>query len=151
MLKPFLIVSALVLTGAFAQSPQVPQAGSAPAAPEAKIPTEAVNQVNPVKPTAASLARAKKIYGYECAVCHGDDGSGAGDLAKNMKSKMVDFRDPSGLKAETDGALFYIIRNGEGEMTGEGQRVNTDDTWNLVNYVRSFSKGQPAVAAGGPA
>ena len=64
----------------------------------AAIPLEAVNQVNPVKPSADSLARAKKIYGYECAVCHGNDGAGAGDLAKNMKAKMPDFRDPSALK-----------------------------------------------------
>ena len=26
-------------------------------------------------------------------------------------------------------------------MTGEGQHVNTDDTWNLVNYVQSFPRG----------
>jgi len=101
---------------------------------------EAVNQVNPVKPTAESLARAKKIYGYECALCHGEDGGGAGDLAKNMKAKMPDFRDPTALKGRTDGELFYIIKNGKGEMDGEGQRVKPDDMWNLVNYVRSFSK-----------
>jgi mono/diheme cytochrome c family protein len=106
-----------------------------------------VNLPNPVKPNAESLARAKKIYGYECAMCHGDDGGGGGDLAKNMKSKLADFRDPSALKGHTDGELFYIIKNGKGEMEGEGQRVKTDDTWNLVNYLRSFSKGQPAVAS----
>jgi hypothetical protein len=63
MLKPFLIVSALVLTGALAPFPQEPQAGSAAATPDAKIPAEAVNLPNPVKPNAESLARAKKIYG----------------------------------------------------------------------------------------
>jgi mono/diheme cytochrome c family protein len=151
MLKPFLIISALVLTGALAPFPQEPPAGSAAAAPEAKVPAEAVNQANPVKSNAESLARAKKIYGYECAMCHGDDGAGTGDLAKNMKSKLANFRDPSALKGDTDGELFYIIRNGKGEMEGEGQRVKTDDTWNLVNYLRSFSKGQPAVASQGPA
>jgi mono/diheme cytochrome c family protein len=154
MLKPFLILSALVLTGAFAPPlPSQQPAGAAPAAPtaEAKIPLEAVNQVNPTKPDAESLARAKKIYGYECAMCHGDDGAGAGDLAKNMKAKMGDFRDPTTLKGHTDGELFYIIKNGKGEMEGEGQRVKPEDTWNLVNYLRSMSKGQPAVAAQGPA
>ena len=124
MLKPFLILSALVLTGVFAPPPQPQQsAGAAPAA-DVKIPLEAVNQVNPVKANSESLARAKKIYGYECAACHGDDGSGAGDLAKNMKAKMGDFRDPSVLKAHTDGELFYIIKNGKGEMEGEGPPSN---------------------------
>jgi mono/diheme cytochrome c family protein len=36
--------------------------------------------------------------------------------------------------------LFYIIKNGKGEMTGEGDRLKPDELWNLVNYVRSFSK-----------
>jgi mono/diheme cytochrome c family protein len=151
MLKPFLILSTLVLTGAFASPPQAQQSASpAPAAADAKIPLEAVNQVNPVKPSLESLARAKKIYGYECAACHGDDGSGAGDLAKNMKAKMADFRDPSALKGDTDGVLFYIIEKGKGEMEGEGPRLKPEDTWNLVNYLRSLSKGQATAAAQGP-
>jgi mono/diheme cytochrome c family protein len=155
MLKPFLILSALipsvlVLTGALAPPPQAQEsAPSAPVAPAA-IPLEAVKQVNPVKPSAESLARAKKIYGYECAMCHGEDGGGGGDLAKNMKAKMSDFRDPSALKGQTDGELYYIINKGKGEMEGEGPRVKPDDTWNLVNYLRSFSHGGPAVAAQGP-
>jgi mono/diheme cytochrome c family protein len=143
MLKPFLILSALVLYGVSAPAPLAPQQpAAAPAAADGKIPLEAVNQVNPVKASAESLSRAKKIFGYECAACHGDDGGGAGDLAKNMKSKMADFRDPTSLKGQTDGELFYIIKNGKGEMEGEGPRLKPEDTWNLVNYLRSFSKGQ---------
>jgi mono/diheme cytochrome c family protein len=146
MLKPFLILSALVLYGVSAPPPQAPQQPAAaptaaPAAADVKIPPEAVNQVNPVKASPESLSRAKKIYGYECAACHGDDGGGAGDLAKNMKAKMADFRDPTSLKGHTDGELFYIIKNGKGEMEGEGPRLKPEDTWNLVNYLRSMAKG----------
>ena len=157
MLKPFLILSTLVLAGVTALLSQAPQPGSetpaTPAAPATavKIPVEAVNQVNPVKPSAESLARAKKIYGYECAICHGEDGAGAGDLAKSMKAKMANLRDPAALKGRTDGEIYYIINHGMGEMEGEGPRVKPEDTWNLVNYVRSLSKGQPAVASAGPA
>jgi mono/diheme cytochrome c family protein len=152
MLKPFLIFSALVLYGVSAPPPQAPQQpAAAPAAADGKIPLEAVNQVNPVKVSAESLSRAKKIYGYECAACHGDDGGGAGDLAKNLKSKMADFRDPTSLKSHTDGELFYIIKNGKGEMEGEGPRLKPDDTWNLVNYLRSMAKGQATATAQGPA
>jgi mono/diheme cytochrome c family protein len=151
MLKPFLILSALVLSGASAPATPAQQPAAAAPAAAAPIPLEAVNQVNPMKPDPDSLARAKKIYGYECAMCHGDDGAGTGDLAKNMKAKMGDFRDPATLKGHTDGELFYIIKNGKGEMEGEGARVKPEDTWNLVNYLRSLSKGGPAVAAQGPA
>ena len=148
MLKPFLILSAVLLTGAIA-SPQEAQQAATPASPAAfSVPLEAVNQVNPVKPTAESLARAKKIYGYECALCHGEDGGGNGDLAKKMKAKMPDFRDPMALKGRTDGELFYIIKNGKGEMEGEGPRLKPEDTWGMVNYVRSFAKLQAAVDRG---
>jgi mono/diheme cytochrome c family protein len=150
MLKPFLILSSVLLTGAIASSQQAEQAAT-PASPAAfNVPLEAVNQVNPVKPNAESLARAKKIYGYECALCHGEDGGGAGDLAKKMKAKMPDFRDPTALKGQTDGTLYYVINKGKGEMEGEGARVKPEDTWNLVNYIRSFSKLQSATAARGP-
>jgi mono/diheme cytochrome c family protein len=150
MLKPFLILSSVLLTGAIASSQQAEQAAT-PTPPAAfNVPLEAVNQVNPMKPNAESLARAKKIYGYECSICHGEDGGGAGDLAKHMKAKMPDFRDPTVLKAQTDGTLYYVINKGKGEMEGEGARVKPDDTWNLVNYIRSFSKLQSATAAQGP-
>jgi mono/diheme cytochrome c family protein len=148
MLKPFLILSAVVLAGALAPRPQAQNAAPPAAAPEFKIPPEAVSLANPIKPTAESLSHAKKIYGYECALCHGEDGAGAGDISKNMKAKMPDFRDPTALKGRTDGELMYIIKNGKGEMDGEGQRVKPDDLWNLVNYVRSFAKVQAAAVHG---
>ena len=137
MLRPFLILPGLLAAGVFTLPPQAPQA--APAA-EFKVPADAAGQANPVKSNAESLTRGKKIYSYECSMCHGDDGGGAGDLAKNMKAKMVDFRDPAALKGHTDGELFYIIKNGKGEMDGEGARVKPDETWNLVIYLRSLSK-----------
>jgi mono/diheme cytochrome c family protein len=119
------------------QKPAVPAA-------EFKIPPEAAKVPNPVKPTAASLAAGKKTYGYDCAMCHGKDGEGKGDLAEDMKLKLPDYTDPAALKDKTDGELFYIIKNGKGDMPAEGDRVKTDDIWNLVNYVRSFSKNSAA-------
>jgi mono/diheme cytochrome c family protein len=110
------------------------------AAAEFKMPPEAAKTPNPVKPTAASLAAGKKTYGYDCAMCHGKDGDGKGDLAADMKLKMLDYTDPAALKDMTDGELFYIIKNGKGDMPAEGDRAKNDEVWNLVNYVRSFAK-----------
>jgi mono/diheme cytochrome c family protein len=109
-------------------------------APEFKIPPEAAKAPNPVKPTPASLATAKKTYGYDCAMCHGKDGDGKGDLASDMKLKMLDYSDPATLKDMTDGELFYIIKNGKGDMPAEGDRAKNEEIWSLVNYVRSLAK-----------
>jgi mono/diheme cytochrome c family protein len=111
----------------------------APAA-DAKIPAEAANQVNPVKqPSAASLAHIKKLYGYDCAMCHGAKGDGQGDLADSMKLKLKDWRDSSSLKDLTDGELFYIISKGRGQMPPGAEQMKPDEIWTMVVYVRSFA------------
>jgi len=105
---------------------------------EYKIPPEAASQSNPVKPTPESLAKGKKLYGYDCAVCHGKDGDGKGDMT-DLKG-ITDLTDPATLKGKTDGELFYVIKKGKGDMPPEGDRGKPEDMWSLVNYVRSLSK-----------
>jgi len=97
--------------------------------------------VNPVKPTPEGLAHAKKVYGYDCAMCHGEKGDGKGDVVADMKLKMKDYTDPAALKDLTDGEIFYIIRNGRGQMPPEeAGRAKDADVWNMVVMVRSFAK-----------
>jgi mono/diheme cytochrome c family protein len=108
-------------------------------APENKSPAQTADRVNPVKPTEESLAKGKKLYGIDCAMCHGKGGDGKGDMASDMKN-VTDFTNPDSLKNSSDGALFYVIRNGKGEMPPEGDRAKDDDIWNLVNYIRSLAK-----------
>jgi mono/diheme cytochrome c family protein len=104
------------------------------------MPADAKTLVNPVKPTAESQAQAKKMYGYDCALCHGESGNGKGDLAADIKPPLKDYTDPAALKDLTDGEIFYIIKNGHKDMPPEGQRVKTEQNWDLVNYVRSLAK-----------
>jgi len=86
------------------------------------------------------MAKAKKIYGYDCAMCHGKDGAGDGDMVEQMKLKLLDYRDPAALKGFKDGELFYIIKKGKAEMPEEGDRAKDEDIWNLVLYIRLMSK-----------
>ena len=140
MLKTSLIVSLMLLL-AFAASAQQGQTPpkAAPVAPYV-IPDEAVHQANPVKPTPESIASGKKWWGYDCAMCHGKDGDGKGDIAADMKLKVTDFTDPATLKERTDGEIFYVIKNGKGDMPPEGKRMKPEGLWDLVNYVRSLAK-----------
>lgn len=108
------------------------------------IPVEATRQANPVKPGPESIARAKKWWTLDCAMCHGADGNGKGETAKEMKLTLVDFTDPATLKDRTDGDIFYIIKNGHNDMPPEGPRIKSEENWDLVNYVRSLAKKQPA-------
>ena len=104
------------------------------------IPANAAQLVNPIKPTPESLAQGKKYYGYDCAMCHGENGDGKGDVAVDEKLTLKDYRNPAALQSMTDGELFYVIKNGHGQMPPEGGRVKDTELWNLVNYIRSLSQ-----------
>jgi len=105
------------------------------------VPVKAAREPNPVKPTPESIAEGKKIYSYDCAQCHGATGDGKTDVAKDLK--IPDLTDPALLKARTDGELFYILKNGHGDMPPEGDRVKPEQLWDLVNHVRSLARKQP--------
>jgi mono/diheme cytochrome c family protein len=127
-----LLFPAILLLASFVSAAPEEQSPSSPAV--------AAGQTNPVKPTPESQARAKKIWGYDCAMCHGDKGDGKGDVADSMKLTMRDYTKPDALKDLTDAQMFDIIKNGKGQMQGEGDRTKPDDVWNLIIYIRSMSK-----------
>ncbi len=99
---------------------------------------------NPIKATPENLADAKKLFSYDCAMCHGATGDGKGDLAKSADLKMNDWRDSSKLTALSDVEMFDLIVKGKGRMVGEGDRYPAETVWKLVNYVRTFAKNEAA-------
>lgn len=108
---------------------------------EPKMTPEDAAKKNPIAATAEGLTEARKLYGYDCAMCHGKTGDGKGDLAEDMKLELHDWRDPSTIEKMTDGELFWIISYGKGKMIGgEADRSPEKMRWNLVNLVRSFGK-----------
>jgi mono/diheme cytochrome c family protein len=113
--------------------------GAQDAAAPFVVPPDLMGKTNPVKPTPEGLAHAKKVYGYDCAICHGANGDGKGEIASSLKTPMLAFSDPA-VQAKSDGELFYIIQKGKGEMPSEGERGKPDDMWNMVSYVRTLGK-----------
>jgi mono/diheme cytochrome c family protein len=132
MLKPALLVSAVaVFAIALSTSPI----------------TRGQDAATKTKVTADSQAKAKKLYAIDCALCHGASGDGKTDIASSMQLSLVDWTDPKSLAAMQDTDLFKTIRNGKGKMPAEeAGRAKDDEVWNLIVYIRSFSKNAPATA-----
>ncbi|HTU35408.1 MAG TPA: cytochrome c [Candidatus Acidoferrum sp.] len=156
--KSLVLLSGLFFAGslALAQNPPTQAQPATPAVAGAaaaayKIPDEALKQPNPVKPSAESIASGKRIYGYDCAMCHGASGGGKGDLAGDMKLQIADLRAPKSLEGKTDGELFYVIKNGKGDMPAEGTRAKPDQIWDMVNYIRSLAKSAKPQKSEAPA
>jgi mono/diheme cytochrome c family protein len=169
MPKPLLLVLAGILIafspgqnpaqGQGGQQPAPAQAQPTPAAPApatpaspapapALAPTQVVTPApasyphNTAKPTAESRAKAKNLYAIDCAMCHADNGNGKTDLATSMELSLNDWTNPKTLAGLEDGQLFLVIRNGKDKMPPETDgRASDDQIWNLVFYIRGFSKG----------
>ena len=112
--------------------PATPPAAASAAAP--------VKKDNPVKSSPEVLAAAKKVFGYDCAMCHGESGNGKGDLVESMSLKMKDWHDPTVLSGISDGDIYDLIVKGKDKMVGEGDRLAPAKVWGLVHYVRSLQK-----------
>jgi len=144
MRRTLFVASAMFLCGIVFPRPNFTQEKAASTEP--KMTEEDTAKKNPIPPTAESLAEARKMFGYNCAMCHGKTGDGKGDLAADMKLELRDWRDPASLEKLTDGELFWIISNGKGKMPGNGERDKERMRWNYVNLVRSFAKKDAAAA-----
>jgi mono/diheme cytochrome c family protein len=94
-----------------------------------------------------AMARGKKIYDIDCALCHNANGDGKTDLAKDMQLSLSDFTDPKTLNGKSDTQLFDLIRKGKDKMPGEDTaRAKDDDVKSVIQYIRNMSKDQPASA-----
>jgi mono/diheme cytochrome c family protein len=134
----FVCSAFLVPSPCHSQEPAKP-ADEKPAA-DAKNTSDAAKSPNPVKTSPTSVASGKKKYGQDCAMCHGKEGAGDGDLAEDMHLKLKDFREAEALKDLSDADIYKIINNGKGKMMGEEGRLKPDEIWDVVNFVRTLSK-----------
>jgi mono/diheme cytochrome c family protein len=95
---------------------------------------------NPNPSDPSSLAAGEKIYVKRCAACHGKSGGGDGYDAVDLGLHPAKFSNPA-LRSESDGELFWKISTGKKPMPGYGTRLSTADRWNVINYIRTLSKG----------
>jgi mono/diheme cytochrome c family protein len=116
--------------------------GSAPV--DWPVPPEEAARVNPMSATAQNLRKGQSLFESYCTACHGVGGRGDGALAEQWSRLPKDLTHPDRQARMTDGEIFWKIsaghRQGQDEiMPGVGYKLNADDRWRLVLYVRSLA------------
>jgi mono/diheme cytochrome c family protein len=100
----------------------------------------AAKMKNPVPANAASVASGKQLYEKQCRMCHGADGRADTPAAQKMKASNL--ADATWAFGSTDGDIFFSIQEGpapESKMKGLKGKIAEQDTWHVVNYVRSLA------------
>lgn len=98
------------------------------------------------KPTASrsldldSVKRGQMVFINHCAGCHGSDGKGDGEIAKQFKIQPTNLRNLS--KEKSNHYLVVQISNGKGNMPQWQDLLTTKQTWDVTSYIQSLNSAE---------
>jgi mono/diheme cytochrome c family protein len=110
-----------------------------------ELPEDADKTKNPVTTTPESIAKGKELYHDRdkgnCIFCHGETGAGNEANLPRLRRKPADLTNKERMTAMTDGELFWKITKGiMGIMPAGERRMNEEERWHVVNYIRTLVK-----------
>jgi mono/diheme cytochrome c family protein len=89
----------------------------------------------------AFLERGRLKYDIYCAVCHGQIGDGNGITKSYGMGATPTYHDDA-KRALAEGDIFHTITNGKGNMKGYADKLDVQDRWAVVAYVRTLQRAQ---------
>jgi mono/diheme cytochrome c family protein len=109
------------------------------------IPSDARQLRNPLAADMGAWREGADHFADHCAVCHGEDGRGGGEIGPHLYPRVPDMTQPR-TRNLTDGEIFYIISNGvrwTGMPAWKGEHT-PEETWRLVSFIRHLPSLTPA-------
>ena len=100
---------------------------------------------NPLDETAAVIAEGEALYATYCALCHGAEGAGNGNLA-SLYRRMPDLTARYVLNYP-DGFVYSIIREGGRNMPRFADALSVDERWAVVHYLGTLGSADAAPEA----
>lgn len=131
-----IVILVLLLGGMFWLFTWLPSLGLRQEIEEWLVPGQFEVQKNPLPLSEAVLVRAHHQYRFTCAKCHGHLADGNGPQVQLLVPRPRNFSHPE-VQNQTDGAIFYKIWAGRGDMPEYGSRTSEEEIWELVWYVRA--------------
>lgn len=94
---------------------------------------------NPLKGNTTATLEGKKIYTQLCVTCHGNKGKGDGIGAPGLPKPPADHTSDF-VQKQKDGALYWIITEGNKPMPAYKTTLTATQRWSVVNYIRTLAK-----------
>jgi cytochrome c oxidase cbb3-type subunit 3 len=130
-----LAIAALQVRGGPREGANDPTHAAYPIGPVPGPASSSAKLANPHVGDAQATADGRKLFvRFNCSGCHG--GRGGGGMGPSL-------RDPTWLYGSDDADIFSSIAQGRGKgMPAWRSRMNPDDIWRLVAYIKSLRTDQ---------
>lgn len=99
------------------------------------------------------VKRGQERFNIYCSPCHGRLGDGKGMIAQrgfSLRRKPANYHDKKIIRLP-DGHYFDVMTNGFGVMFSYASRVEPEDRWAIVSYIRALQLSQNARVSDVPA
>lgn len=93
--------------------------------------------------TRADLLRGQERFNIYCSPCHSRIGDGNGMIVKRGFRQAASYHTDK-LRNAPVGHFFDVISNGFGAMPSYASRVEPDDRWRIIAYVRALQLNEGA-------
>ena len=107
-----------------------------------KIAGEDIDQF-PIPIARADIERGQNRFNVYCSPCHGRLGDGNGMVVLRGYRQAATFYESKLLKSPV-GHFFDVITNGFGAMPSYASRVQPDDRWRVIAYIRALQLSESA-------
>lgn len=94
---------------------------------------------NPFPISEKGLATGKQLYEVFCGICHGNAGDGLGVIYENgaYPAAPANFLLEEFIEA-SNGRYYYSIMHGRGVMGAYSDKLNYEERWQVIHYIRSI-------------
>jgi mono/diheme cytochrome c family protein len=101
------------------------------------------NETNQPDLRRALLERGHERFNIYCSVCHGRLGDGDGMIVRRGFRKPPSYHIDR-LRQAPAGHFYDVMTNGFGAMSSYANRIDVDDRWAIVAYIRALQLSQNA-------
>lgn len=104
-----------------------------------KAPAEADRLKDPMAGDPKAAQRGAKVFQALCWTCHGVRGAGDGPNAVELRLAPADLG-AQVVQTQSNGALYWKITHGRGEMAAYELVLASEDRWAVVHYLRTLAR-----------
>jgi hypothetical protein len=98
----------------------------------------------------AFLQHGRSRFEIFCAACHGIDGNGDSQVARNMELRPAPSLIAEPVRSYPVGRVFRVATQGYGLMPGYQRDLSVSDRWAVVGYLRALQRSREAALASLP-